>query len=169
MKELTAIPIEVLYAEHQNWLERWLCQRVGCDFTAQDLTQDTFVRILKKSDKCLWCQEPKAYLRTIAKGLMIDRWRREEIERAYLEAMASLPQATAISSEDLNEIIETLLLIDKALAELPEKPRRAFMMAQFEGLKYREIAEVLDVSERMIKKYIAQAMFVCVLAAEGDE
>ncbi|WP_319381842.1 sigma-70 family RNA polymerase sigma factor [Thiomicrorhabdus sp.] len=168
MSELESISVEVLYKEHQNWLQSWLCRRMGCAYDAQDLTQDTFVRILKNSGACLLCKTPRAYLLTVAKSLMIDKWRREEIEKAYLEALAQLPEATSPSSEALNEIIETLQTIDKALAKLPEKPRSAFMMAQFEGMKYREIAEVLEVSERMVKKYMAQAMMACILASNED-
>jgi RNA polymerase sigma-70 factor (ECF subfamily) len=168
-EELNRIPVITLYTEHQSWLQGWICHRAGCPHTAEDLTQDTFVRILRKSGQCLKCKEPRAYLTAIAKGLLIDKWRREEIEKAYLDAISAMQEPTAPSSEHLNEIIETLLKIDQALSSLAEKPRRAFMMAQFDGLKYREIAVKLDVSERMVKKYMAQAMMACILATDEEK
>jgi RNA polymerase sigma-70 factor (ECF subfamily) len=166
MDKLQQIPVVSLYQQHQPWLHAWACRKTGCPYQAEDVIQDTFIRVLKKSGQCLQCQEPRAYLLTIAKGLIIDKWRRQEIERAYLEALAQFPENEAPSAENLNEILETLLLIDQALETLPEKARKAFIMAQFDGMKYREIAEVLEVSERTIKKYIAQAMLVCVMACE---
>ena len=47
------------------------------------------------------------------------------------------------------------------LDQLARPVRRAFVMSQLEGLTYREIAAVLDVSERMVKKFMAQAMLQC--------
>ena len=52
-------------------------------------------------------------------------------------------------------------------AEVPEKVRRAFLMAQLQGMPYREIAGTLGVSERMIKKYMAQAMLACLALENG--
>ena len=49
------------------------------------------------------------------------------------------------------------LLVD----ELPEKPRRAFLMARLEGLTYRQIARQLSVSESSVKQYLAKAFAHC--------
>ena len=55
------------------------------------------------------------------------------------------------------------------LMRLPAKVREAFLMAQVEGVTYATIAERLEVSERMVKKYMAQAFLHCaVLEAELD-
>lgn len=60
-------------------------------------------------------------------------------------------------------IVETLLEIDAMLNRLNPKARQAFLLAQIDGLTYREIATQLDVSERMVKKYMAAAMIHCLL------
>ena len=49
------------------------------------------------------------------------------------------------------------LLVD----ELPEKPRRAFLLARLEGLTYRQIARRLSVSESSVKQYLAKAFAHC--------
>ena len=49
-------------------------------------------------------------------------------------------------------------------ASLPRPVRRAFLWSQLEGLGYREIAERLQVSERTVKRYMAQAYEHCLLA-----
>lgn len=53
------------------------------------------------------------------------------------------------------------------LAGLAERPRRAFLLARLSGLGYAEIGQQLGVSERMVKKYMAQAMLHC-LRLSGD-
>ncbi|WJN57561.1 hypothetical protein OH686_02360 [Pseudomonas sp. SO81] len=60
----------------------------------------------------------------------------------------------------------TLLQIDAMLRRLPGKVRDAFLMAQLDGLTYAQIAVKLGVSERMVKKYMAQAMLHCLTLAQ---
>ena len=51
----------------------------------------------------------------------------------------------------------------RMLRSLSEKVRAAFIMSQLQGMTYAQIALALQVSERMVKKYMAQAMLHCVL------
>jgi len=107
---------------------------------------------------------PRAYLTTIAKGLVVDHWRRAEIERAWAAAMTDRPEAMQPSAEHQAIIVETLMEVDRILASLADKPREAFLLAHLHDLTYAEIAGRLGVSERMVKKYMAQAMLHCLSA-----
>jgi len=155
-----------LYVEHQGWLNGWLRRQLGCSQNAADLAQDTFVRLMGKDQDLAVIREPRAYLHTIAKGLLINHWRRRQVEQAYLDALALQPEAVAPSPESQALIVETLLRIEAMLARLPSKVRAAFLMSQLHGMKYAAIGAELGVSERMVKKYMAQAMLHCLLLAE---
>ena len=157
-------PLHALYADHHGWLQAWLRKKLGCAFTAEDLTQDTFLRLMVRPRELDAGQNPRAYLTTIAKGLVVDHWRREEIERAWLAVMMARPEAVHPSAEHQAIIVETLMEVDRILASLAEKPRAAFLLAQLHDLTYAEIGERLGVSERMVKKYMAQAMLHCLAA-----
>lgn len=159
--------LQRLYADHHGWLSGWLRKRLGCAENAADLAQDTFVRLLAKSHEIVAIREPRAYLSTIAHGLLVNFWRRQDIERAYLEALTLQPEAVAPSPEVRELILETLLAIDAMLQRLPAKVREAFLLAQLEGLTYAAIGERLGVSERMVKKYMAQAMLHCLTLVEA--
>lgn len=159
---------ESLYRDHHDWVRTLLRQRSGCSETAADLAQDTFVRLLAREADLRLIREPRAYLRRIAQGLLANHWRRRDIEQAYAEALRSQPQALASSPEEHHVIVETLCRIDALLSGLPRKVRRAFLLSRCEGERYAEIARTLGVSERMVKKYIAQAMLHC-LQSEHDE
>jgi len=157
-----------LYVDHQGWLNGWLRRQLGCSQRAADLAQDTFVRVLSKAQELDSIREPRAYLHIIARGLLINHWRRRQIEQAYLEAIALQPEAVAPSPESQALVVETLMQVDAMLARLPEKVRRAFLLSQLHGMTYAAIAIELGVSERMVKKYMAQAMLHCLTLIEDD-
>lgn len=157
-----------LYVDHQGWLNGWLRRQLGCSQRAADLAQDTFVRVLSKDQWLDAIREPRAYLHIIARGLLINHWRRRQIEQAYLEAIALQPEAVAPSPESQVMVVETLMQVDAMLARLPENVRRAFLLSQLQGLTYAAIGLELGVSERMVKKYMAQAMLHCLTLIEDD-
>lgn len=159
--------LHTLYAEHHDWLQAWLRNKLGCLFTAQDLAQDTFLRLVVRPRELDVGQNPRAYLTTIAKGLVVDHWRRAEIERVWVAAMLERPEATQPSAEHQAIVLETLVEVDRILATLADKPRQAFLLAQLHELTYAEIGVQLGVSERMVKTYMAQAMLHC-LSAGAD-
>jgi len=163
MSSSAAYPAESVarwYQDHHPWLRGWLRRKLGCAHGAADLAHDTFVRVLAR--ECTpELREPRAFLTTVAHGLMVNHVRRRELERAYLEALATQPEATAPGPEARAIVIETLLEIDAMLKGLPAKVQQAFLLSQLEGLPYSEIAAHLGVSLSMVKKYMLQAMTHC--------
>lgn len=155
--------LSVLYREHRSWLENWLRHRVGNSWDAADLSQDTFLRVLSSAQKLEELREPRAYLLTVGKRLLSNFYSRRSLEAAYLEALAQLPEECVPSPEQRWLLLETLQALDELLDGLPPLVRRAFLWSQLHGLGYREIAERLDVSERTVKRYMAQAYEHCLL------
>ncbi|AIC20303.1 MULTISPECIES: sigma-70 family RNA polymerase sigma factor [Pseudomonas] len=155
--------LHALYRDHRSWLESWLRQRMGNAWDAADLSQDTFLRVLTSSQQLVDLREPRAYLVTVGKRLLSNFYTRRKLEQAYLDALASLPEDSVPSPEQRWVLLETLQALDELLDGLPPLVRRAFLWSQLEGLGYREIAERLDVSERTVKRYMAQAYEHCLL------
>ncbi len=150
----------MLYTQHHGWLVQRLRLQVGCSFEAADLAQSTFLRVLcAPAQEAL--REPRAYLTTIARHLLVNALRRRAIERACLDALAVLPEALAPSPQDQLEILQTLLEIDRRLERLPAVAKRAFLLAQLEGLTHGAIARTLDISVSSVKRYLARAAMCC--------
>ncbi len=156
--------IEVLYSDHHGWLYTWLRGKLGNAADAADLAHDTFIRVLSNSNNTA-LREPRGYLATIARGLMIDRFRRQTLENAYLEALASYPEPETISQENHAIIIETLLAIDSLLNALGPRTRQIFLLAQIEELNYVEIAKRMGVSLPTVKKHLVRAYTECLVLA----
>ncbi|ENO90482.1 sigma-70 family RNA polymerase sigma factor [Thauera linaloolentis] len=159
----TAHPVAELYADHHHWLHAWLRKKLGCSERAADLAHDTFVRLLDR-EGLVRPQEPRAFLTTIAKGLVANHFRRQKIEQAWLETLARLPQAEAPSPEARTLILETLIAIDRQLDALGPLVRRAFLLSQLDGLPQAEIAARLGVSVPTVKRYVAKALVACCFA-----
>lgn len=152
--------VQSLYSDHHGWLHNWLRGRLGNAADAADLAQDTFLRVLLRPER-VELHTPRAFLRTVARGLVVDHWRRQELERAYLDSIAHLPEAQVPSAEDRHNILQLLENIARLLDGLKPKVRRAFLLAQCEGMPHTRIAEELGVSVRSVERYIAQALFHC--------
>ncbi len=157
--------VHTLYSDHHGWLFGWLRKKLGCAHHAADIVQDTFLLVLTAHDRRgdLGMREPRAYLTTVAGRVLLNHYRRLSLERAYLEALALVPDMYAPAPEERLIILETLHQIDLMLDALPYKARMAFLLAQFEGLTYAEIGERLDVSVRTVKRYMAQAFEECIM------
>jgi RNA polymerase sigma-70 factor (ECF subfamily) len=165
--------IHALYSDHHGWLLAWLRRKLGCAHSAQDIAQETFMRILRglraETLALPGLMEPRAFLVTTATRLLIDDARRRTIERSYCQSLALQldGEACVLSAEELHEIVETLSLIARMLDGLAEKPRAAFLMYRFDELPQAEIARRLGVSVSMIKQYVAQVMVHCYAIRHG--
>ncbi len=155
--------VNSLYVNNQGWLLRWLQQKTRCCEQASDLLHDTFVRILRRNEQ-VRADNPEAFLMTIAKRVLIDHWRRQSIEQAYYETLASLPELEAPDPAEQHLLLETLTEVNQLLSGLPVLVRRTFLLSQLDGLKQAEIAEELQISVSTVKRYLAQAMTQCYFA-----
>ncbi|WP_296247295.1 sigma-70 family RNA polymerase sigma factor [Pseudomonas sp. UBA4194] len=153
-----------LYQVNRTWLEQWLSRRLGSRHEAADLSQDTFMRVLSSAQPIADLKEPRAYLLTIGKRLLVNFYKRRSLEQAYLDTLAQLPEVHAPSPEHRWQVLETLHALDELLDGLPWRVRQAFLLSQLEGLRYGEIAARLGVTERSVKRYMAQAYAHCLLA-----
>lgn len=156
------------YCQHHSWLQRFMSRNLSCQHTAEDLTQDSFIRLIRRQENLEQIESPRAYLTTIAKSLLVNHWRRQDIERSYLLFLQEQPEAESPSAQAHYEVVERLYQLDQMLQSLSANARQAFLMSRLQGVRYQDIAAELGVSERMIKKYIAQAMLKCLQAQQAD-
>lgn len=156
-----------LYSDHHGWLHGWLRRRLGCSHRAHDLVHDTFLRLLTR-DETVAINEPRAFLTVVARRVLSNYRRREQLERAYLDALALLPAAAVPSAEESVALFETLVQIDRLLDGLPTAVRKAFLLAQLDGLSHAEIAAELDISISTVKRHLQRAGVHCYFALEME-
>jgi len=146
---LTKEEFRVLFDTYFDSVRSYLFYRGADKELATDLAQDVFMRIWEKQSAI----EPKGVLRLlykIAGDMFISRYRRETLELNYRKRLKFDDYDT--SPEDKLQYNELKANYAKALARLSEKQRTVFLMARMEGLKYREIAERLNISVKAVEK-----------------
>ncbi|WCM93336.1 sigma-70 family RNA polymerase sigma factor [Acidovorax sp. NCPPB 2350] len=161
--------VHALYLQHHGWLVARLRRKLGCAWDAADLAQSTFVRVLcARGTPVESLAEPRAYLTTIAQHLLSNHLRRRQIERAYLEALATLPEPVAPPPDARLMVLETLVAIDRLLDGLPVVARRAFLLWRLEELTQEEIAARLGLSRTSVRRHLAAAAERCYFGDAGD-
>jgi len=159
--------VGALYRDHRSWLLAWLRRNIACPQRAEDLSQDTFVRLLGR-DELKAPREPRAFLAATAKGLLFDHFRRAALEQAYLNELMLLPENEQPSLEEQQLILEDLKTIDRMLGKLSSKARAAFLYNRLEGLSHADIAQKLGVSVPRVRQYLAQGIRQCYIALYGE-
>ena len=149
-----------LYSDHHPWLLTWLRRKLGCPEQAADVAHNTFLRILSARDALVGVQQPRAWLVTTARRLVIDEVRHRQVEQLYL-AELSLHAAQADgypSPEETLAAVQALSQLGEVLASVPVKAQVAFVSHYLEGETHAAIAAELSVSVRMVRKYLAQVL-----------
>lgn len=159
--------LHTLYRDHHGWLTRWLGARLFCSEQVADIAQDTYLRLLIAPQQPL--HKPRAFLVTVAKGLLVDHFRRAALERAWLEQLAALPVDEQPGPEQRLQILQALFEVDRLLAGVSERARTAFLLDRVDGMPQAQIATQLGVSERRVRQYLAQAMRCCYIAQFGAD
>ncbi len=100
------LTLESLYGSHHGWLKHWLTGKLQSSFDADDIAQDTFLRVMN-GESLTAIRDPKSFLCTVAKRVMVDLFRRNALEKAYLDRLALAP-----SPEIQQQQLETLQQVD---------------------------------------------------------
>jgi RNA polymerase sigma factor (sigma-70 family) len=155
--------VERLFAEHYPALLAFFYRRVRAKSDAPDLAQEVYLRMLRVNDAEA-IRNPQGYLFTVASNLakehaVLEHDRAKGIELDKAGAEPSLQSHPAYESE-LDGWTRSLRL-STVLAQLSPKCRAAVVLHYRQDLSYQEIADRLNVSPHMIKKYLAQALMHC--------
>ena len=139
-------------------LTAFFARRVRSIAEAEDLTQEVFVRVACSSH----ATPPlaNAYIFRIAANLLRDKARRDRVRANYRQAR-SLDDFLDVDPLDPHRIAEgqeDLRLVAQAIAELPEKTRRIFILYRIENIDKRTIAESFGLSVRMIEIHVQRAL-----------
>ena len=152
--------VRKLFEDHNHTLVSFLAARLNSRAEARDVAQEAYVRMLQLEGLSA-VGFLRAYLFRIASNIAVDRMRRRVVReegppQALFEELLSRPEPERLVLAE-----QELDVIKAAIAELPEKCRRAFALYMFGERTIAQIAESMGLTERMIRNYVAQALAHC--------
>jgi RNA polymerase sigma-70 factor (ECF subfamily) len=157
--------IEAAIREIDPLLVGWLTKKFGDAAVARDLAQDAYLRVWRFAHESA-VDDPRALIFKAAANLAANEFKaRRRFRATHVEASSGAlgdqleaAPSDAPSPERAECARQDWEACRKAIAALPEKARRAFILSRFEELTYKEIAEQLGVSESSVEKYIILAL-----------
>jgi RNA polymerase sigma-70 factor (ECF subfamily) len=158
------VEFAVLVKRWESPIRRLCTRMIGDSHRAEDLKQETFLRLFEKRKDYYPIGRFSTYLWRIALNLCYDELRRQERRRQFLtgeldeqenqsETIADLPAPDVRAAQS-----EEGALVRKALLQLPEIYRTVLVLRHYESLKLSQIAEVLDIPEGTVNSRMAEAL-----------
>lgn len=157
-----AAAFERLYARHRGGLYRFILRQVATAALAEELFQDTWLRVIGARERYAPSARFTAWLYTMARNRVIDHHRRRGVriaDDAGLESdpdrVAAAPSAQPERRAALDSAMDSVVA---GVTALPEAQRTAFLLREEGGLSVAEIAEVTGVSAETAKSRLRYAI-----------
>ena len=124
---------------------------------AEDIVQDTLIKVWNRRDDWAQMDNIEAYSMTVCRNLALDRIERADNHTASLDDNGTERPDTASSPLERTAQLDRIEIVRSLIDSLPEKQRSCIQLRDFEGRTYKEIARVLDISEEQVKVNIFRA------------
>lgn len=123
---------------------------------AEDIVQDTMLRVWNRREEWNVWSTVEGFCLTICRNLAIDR--SQKMDARHVELTPEVTELPDMAAPDkLMERDERLGLLHRLIAELPEKQRTILQLRDVEGKSYKEIAEILQLTEEVVKVNLFRA------------
>ncbi len=149
---------EALYTAHSGRLYSLACRMLGNAADAEDLLQEIFLSAHRKLGSFRGESALGTWLYRLAMNQILDHVRSRAGRTGQLTD--GLEDATTIADAGGHRLADRAISridLERALAELPEGSRAAFLLHDVEGLEHREVAEVLGIAEGTSKSQVHKA------------
>ncbi len=157
-----AASFEALFRTFYGPLCAFVCTYVRCPWIAEELVDDVFVRVWERRSTWDSCLNKRRYLYTAVRNSALKYLAHERVVRTSHAMVAqegrspAMGQPPASADEEVNahELVDAF---DHASHQLPARCHEAYMLHYDKGLSYREIAEIMGISERTVETQVAKA------------
>jgi len=124
---------------------------------AEDIVQDTLIKVWNRRDDWSEIDSIEAYSATICRNLALDKVRRAEQQNVSLEEEWDEAVGTTRTPHELAEQRNSVETVRRLMDSLPEKQRSCMQLRDIEGKSYHEIAVIMGITEDQVKVNIFRA------------
>lgn len=139
-----------LYLRYYDDISRYIWYRTGSKNQVEDMVQEVFVRLWGHRMNLNPEKSVKAYLYRTASNLIVDSFRKRGSKHHYLSELN-------IQAVEEEERMDTRLTLQTAIARLPVREQKVVILSRYQGLKYKEIAEICGISVKTVESRMTKA------------
>jgi RNA polymerase sigma-70 factor (ECF subfamily) len=159
---------KLLYERYWQLLYVSACKIIKDDDEAKDVVQEVFISLLGKAAQLDIQGSVANYLYTAVRYKVLDAISRQKVRADYAESITDFVTNQNYSTDRLVLEKEITLEIEKEIQNLPEKMKEVFELSRKSNLSHKQIAEVLNISDKTVKKQISNAIKILKPKFEGN-
>ena len=149
--------LEALFDRYYNQLANFAFLFLQDEEASKGIISELFINLWEKREKIFIQDSLKSYLYKSVRNAIIslkrkEKWTSVSFEDVEIGKIESITPETLLLSKEFDENLERLLL------DLPKKAGLVFRMKKIDGLKYKEIAAILEISEKTVENHIGNAV-----------
>ncbi|WP_165806651.1 RNA polymerase sigma factor [Chitinophaga parva] len=132
----------------------------GSAAVADDLVQDTFLKVWLSRDQLTEVEHPEAWIKKICFFLAINHLRRQQLRSKIMDVVEyrQALDAHGLPAEELAEFHQLLALLHQAVRQLPAKQQLVYQLSREQGLSIAEIAEQMGLAASTVKNLMVMAL-----------
>ena len=125
-------------------------------FIAEEIVQDAFLKLWEAPQSIEAVKSIKSYLyKAVINASLNYVSRQKSIEQHHEKIASEFSEEYILELDEENELI---VFLRKEIDKLPSKCQKIFKMNRYDGLKYKEIAQILNISEKTVENHVANAL-----------
>jgi len=153
-----ALALQKLYNMHSPKLYRFIFSAIKDHDDTEDILQTVFIKLWDSHEKLRTDTCFQAFLMTVTRNTLYNFFKQRYNQRNLVENFAKQGGHVGPSSDE--SLIESELfgLLHSLVEALPPKRKEIFILNRFKGYTYREISEMLDISENTVDSQMRKAL-----------
>jgi RNA polymerase sigma-70 factor (ECF subfamily) len=156
IKQGDEIAFEQLFKTYYSHLCLFATKILADNNSAEEIVQDFFVKLWEKRKEIFIDSSLKNYLFRSVKNLCLNHIKHNHIKIQHAKRVISEAETNQYNDNFIE--INLIQEIEESIESLPEKRREIFRLSREEGLKYREIAEKLNISIKTVEAQMGLAI-----------
>ena len=144
-----------LFYRHYQKILAFMIRLTRSAEVAEDIVQDVFLKVWEKREALTEVDRFDAYLYVLCRNHAFNTLKRFAYERAKMAEVESESMVEAF--HDVSSMTDYYQLLDQAIEELPPQQQKVYLLSRRKRLKYKEIAQQMELSSETVKKYLKLA------------
>lgn len=161
---------EEIVNQYQRDLVNFHYRFTGNRYEAEDLAQETFIKVYKKIGTLKEPEKLKSWLYSIARNTVIDFFRKNKNKPFALDSaiLENVPETTAVDYQKRVANMEVSKELEHCIDCLVKEDRAIIKLLYYEGFSYKEIGELLHLNQNTLKSRLHRARKILLASIEAS-